>query len=33
MSREHIEHLGLVIWAEVKETIPSEDTVESTGKQ
>jgi hypothetical protein len=29
MSSEHVEHPALVIWREVKETIPSEYTVES----
>src|SRR6266436_3021507 len=32
MSSEHVEHPALVIWREVKETIPSEYTVESAAE-
>jgi hypothetical protein len=32
VSSEHVEHPTLVVWSQVKEAIPSEHTVELTGK-
>jgi hypothetical protein len=33
VSGEHVEHPALVVWLQVKEAIPSDHTVELTGKQ